>query len=99
VSDEWLGNLLAALISLRVFSFDFTPDPSRVQPVSRGSEQAHLLFARKVTDRAPHLEYFAVSWDGNDYRWKRVHGEWVPCNMAEFPLHSQLRKSLHQFET
>ena len=92
MSDEWLGNLLAALISLRVLTFSFVLSLHQVPPVLWGYEQAHLLFVRKVTDQAPHLEYFAVSWDVNDYYWKRVKGEWVPCNRADFPSHSQLRK-------
>jgi hypothetical protein len=99
VSDEWLENLLAALISLRAFTFNVYLALYQAPPVLWGSEQDHLLFVRKVADRAPHLEYFAVSCDGNVYRWKRVKGEWVPCNRAEFPLHSQLRNSLHRFET
>jgi hypothetical protein len=93
--DEWLGNLLAAMISLRVFTFRFVSDLSWAPLVLLGPEPAHLLFVRTVTDRAPHLKYFAVLWGVYDYHWKRVHGEWVPCHRAEFPLHRQLRKSLH----
>jgi hypothetical protein len=63
-----------------------------------GSEEAYCRFVENVTDRTPHLEYFAVSWDRGDYLWKWVHGEWVPCDRAEFPLHSQLTISLHWFE-
>jgi hypothetical protein len=92
VSDEWLGNLLAALISLRVYTLLFS-DLYEALP-------AHLLFplVRTVTDRAPHLEYFSVSCDGGDHYWKQVCGEWAPCNKAEFPLHRELRKRLHRFE-
>jgi hypothetical protein len=94
MADEWLGNLLAALISLRVFTFMFTLDVHEAPP-------AHLLFpfVRTVTDRAPHLEYFSVSWGEDNYHWKRVHGEWVTCNEAEFPKYRKLRKRLHRFET
>jgi hypothetical protein len=95
VSEEWLGNLLAALISLRIFTLDFILDPNRAP----GSKEAYLRFVENVTDRAPHLEYFAVLWDRIDYFWKRFHGEWVPCDSAEFPLHGQLRISSHRFET
>ena len=76
------------MISLRVFTVS---NPPGTPLVLRVSEQAHLLFVRKVTDQAPHLEYFAVLWDVNVYHWKRVHGEWAPCNRAEFPSHGQLR--------
>ena len=93
MSDEWLGNLLAALISLRVYTFMFASDLYEAPP-------AHQLFplVRTVTDRAPHLEYFSISCDGEDHYWKRVYGEWAPCNSEEFPMHRELRKRL-RFET
>ena len=94
-ADEWLGNLLAAIISLRVFTFRFVSALSWAPLDLLGSEQAHLLFVRTVTVGAPHLEYFAILWGAYVYHWKRVHGEWVPCHKVEFPLHRQLRKSLH----
>jgi hypothetical protein len=84
VCDEWLGNLLAALISLRVFTLHTS------SLVLWDAELAYLPFVRKVTDRAPHLEYFAVNWSANLYGLKQVHGEWVPCNSAEVPSHRQL---------
>jgi hypothetical protein len=89
-ADGWLVNLLAAMISLRVFTFRYPPALPWAHLLS--SEEVHLLFVRTVTNRVPHLEYFAA---GCVYHWKRVHGEWVPCNKVEFPLHRQLRKSLH----
>ena len=55
---------------------------------------AHLLFVRTVTDRATHLEYFSMSWDGDHDHWKWAHGEWVPCNKAEFPKYRKLRKKV-----
>jgi hypothetical protein len=93
--DEWLGNLLAAMTSLRVFTFRLVSDLSWAPLVLLGPEHVHLLFVRTVTDRAPHLEYFAVLWGVYNHHWRRVHGEWIPCNRAEFPLHRQLRKVLH----
>ena len=86
MSVEWLGDLLAALTSLRVFSVY----PSPASRVLWASEQASLPFVRKITDRAPHLEYFAFRWGTDLYGLKQVHGEWVPCNSAEFPSHRQL---------
>jgi hypothetical protein len=39
----------------------------------------------KASDRAPHLEYLAnLDRDESQY-WKRVGGEWVICDDAEFP--------------
>ena len=91
MSEEWLGSLLAALISLRVF----TLEDFHLPPDMFGSQETYRRFVENVTDRALHLEYFAISSYGDDYFWKRVHGEWVPCDRAEFPLHSQLTTSLH----
>jgi hypothetical protein len=94
VSEEWLGNLLAALISLRVFKLNFSLD-LHLAPDMFGSKEAHHRFVQNVTHRTPHLEYFAVSWDSDDYLWKRVHGEWVPCDIAELPLNTQLTACLY----
>jgi hypothetical protein len=60
VSEEWLGNLLTALISLRVFTLDLTLDLHQA-PVMFGSKEAYRRFVENVTNRTPHLEYFAVS--------------------------------------
>ena len=98
MSEEWLGNLLAALISLRVFTLDSAFDIHQA-PTMFGSEEAYLRFVENVTDRTPHLEYFAASCDEIDYFCKRVHGKWVPCDSAEFLSYSQLKISLHRFET
>jgi len=64
-----------------------------------GSKGAYLQSVENVTNRTHHLEYLAVILYENDYHWKRVHGEWVPCDSAEFPSYRQLRIGLHRFET
>jgi hypothetical protein len=88
VSDEWLGDLLAALISLRVFAFNFYF--VRSSPPPWWSAQGFLLEVRKLTNRAPHLEYFDISSGAIGCKWKRVHGKWVPCKTEEFPWHREL---------
>ena len=72
--DEHIGSLLAVLVSLRLFVFD-TGDRRPVEDV--------LAFITKTSDRAPHLEYFAVRETGDHY-WKRIGGEWVICDETEF---------------
>ena len=42
-----------------------------------------LSFVLRVSDQAPHLEYFAIPY--LDYAVKRVGGEWVNCDETEFP--------------
>jgi hypothetical protein len=73
--DEYIVNLLAALVHLRIFVFIFDGDC----PIKDG----HLLIM-KVSDRVPHLEYFAMPLLKHYY--KRVGGEWVICDRTEFLL-------------
>jgi hypothetical protein len=63
--------MLAALVSLRVFRID-SNEPNR------NTAEMHLPYVMKVSDRAPHIEYFSVRTSLWHY-WKRVHGEWVIC--------------------
>jgi len=74
--DEHIGSLLAALVSLRIFEFE-TDEECPVGDV--------LAFITKASDRAPHLEYFAILHT-EDHYWKRIGGEWVICDETEFPL-------------
>src|SRR5277367_3706408 len=73
--DEYIGSLLAVLVSLRLFAF-------RVYGTSRIGDV--LAFITNAPDRAPHLEYLAMLHRGNHY-WKRIGGEWVICDETEFP--------------
>ena len=67
--------MIVALTSLRVFAFEYT---------IVNWEDA-ISFIMKASDRAPHLEYLAnLDRDESQY-WKRVGGEWVICDDAEFP--------------
>jgi hypothetical protein len=67
--------VIAALVSLRVFSFNYSLDDW---------EDAFSLIM-EASDRAPHLEYLARTGDEEDTHWKRVGGEWVVCDEEEFP--------------
>jgi hypothetical protein len=72
---EYIGSLLAVLVSLRIFVFE-----TDIRcPI--GDAVASL---KKASDRAPHLEYFAT-WRSTYHYWKRIGGEWVICGKTEFP--------------
>src|ERR1700730_18010697 len=73
--DEYIGSLLTVLVSLRLFAF-------RVYGTSPIGDA--LRFITKAPDRAPHLEYLAMLHLEDRY-WKRIGGEWVICDEAEFP--------------
>jgi hypothetical protein len=88
--DEYVENLLAALVHLRIFELSFSRDHS--------IKDGHP-FTMKVSDRVPHLEYFSMPHleyfsmryleylsmpDLNCY-YKRVGGELVICDRTEFP--------------
>jgi hypothetical protein len=73
----WVENLLAALVSLRVFTLGFNFDGNR-------PAIGYLQYIMKISDRAPQLEYVAVHHHGNSYYMKRVGGEWDLCDKALF---------------
>jgi hypothetical protein len=60
--EEHIGSLLEVLVSLRLFVFH-TDDQCPAEDV--------LAFITKASDRAPHLEYFAMLHT-NDRYWKRI---------------------------
>jgi len=70
--DEYIVNLLAGLVHLRIFELDGQ------SPI----ENIHQ-FIMKISDRVPHLEYFSMSYRGPYY--KRVGGELVICDRTECP--------------
>ena len=74
---EWIENLLAALVSLRVFKTDY-------HSIERRPEKGYALFFTQVFNRAPNLEYITVS-DGEFHGGKRIRGGWVVCEEAELP--------------
>ena len=49
--DEYIVNLFAALVHLRIFTFDFTGD----SPIMNSH-----TFIMEISDRVPHLEYFSI---------------------------------------
>ena len=73
--DEYIGSLLSALVSLRLFAF-------RVYGTSPIGD--FLAFITNAPDQAPHLEYLAMLQTNSRY-WKRIGGEWVICDETEFP--------------
>jgi hypothetical protein len=77
--DEYIINLLAGLVHLRIFVFEFSGD-CLIKDVHQ--------FIMKVSDRVPHLEYFHLeyfSMPGFDPYYKRVDGELVICDEIEHP--------------
>ena len=44
----------------------------------------YLPFIKEISDRAPKLEYVGVFYYGELHCGKRVSGEWVLCDDAEF---------------
>ena len=73
--DEYIVNLLAALVHLRIFELRFSRDHS--------IKDGHP-FIMKVSDRVPHLEYFSMP--PLDHCYKRVGGKLVICDRTERPL-------------
>jgi hypothetical protein len=73
--DEYIGNLLAVLVSLRLFAVK-TDDLCPLEDV--------FACFTKASDRAPHVEYFAMCHN-KDHYWKRIGGQWVICDETEFP--------------
>jgi hypothetical protein len=67
-ANEYLVNLLAGLVHLRIFKFDIGEEwPLRDQ------------FTMKVSDRVPHLEYFHM----RPHYYKRIGGKLVECDETE----------------
>ena len=75
--NEWIENLLATLVTLRVFGVHFQGRPVDFT-------EGHLPFITRVSNRAPKLEYFTI-YDCKSHYWKQVRGEWVLSDDARFP--------------
>jgi hypothetical protein len=73
----WVENLLAALVSLQVFTAEFHFDGNR-------PAMGYLQYITKISDRAPQLEYIGVYHRNKSYYGKRVGGEWVLCDKESF---------------
>ena len=72
---EYIVDLLAALVHLRIFEIRFGDDC----PI-----KDHHRFIMKLSDRVPHLEYISTLY--LEYCCKRVGGELAICDPTEFPL-------------
>jgi hypothetical protein len=77
--NEWIENLLATLVTLRVFGTDF------YYGGPYDNTGGYLPFITQVSNRAPKLEYFAIFDGGRSHYGKLVRGEWVLCDEAGFP--------------
>ena len=75
--NEWIENLLATLVTLRVFGADFHYG----RPYDFMGEYPE--FIAQVSNRAPILEYFTI-YDGEIHYWKQIRGEWVLTDEAGF---------------
>jgi hypothetical protein len=73
--DEYIVNLLAAFVRLRIFSIHFSKDCT--------IKDGHP-FIMRVSDRVPHLEYFSMP--PLDHYYKRIGGKLVICDRTERPL-------------
>jgi hypothetical protein len=78
---DYNKDLLATLVSLRVFTIHGPKGQ-----IHHAHTEMYLPYIMEVSDRAPHLEYFAI-FEGKYHYAKRVCGEWVVCDEAEFPSH------------
>ena len=71
--------LLATLVSLRVFTIR-----GFKKPLYYGIHtEEYLSYITEVSDRAPHLEFFAI-FERRYHYAKRVCGTWVICDETEF---------------
>jgi hypothetical protein len=69
--------MIVALTSLQVLVFEDT--------IENWGDAIPFPFIMKASDRAPHLEYLGNLYGAKSQYWKRVSGEWVICDKAEFP--------------
>jgi hypothetical protein len=65
------------LVSLRVFITEFDFDGKNIT-------DGYLPFIKEISDRAPKLECVGVIDYEKLHYGKRVNGEWVLCDEAEF---------------
>jgi hypothetical protein len=81
--SEWIENLLATLDTLRVFGTEFKYG-GQYDPKGHDRTRGYLRFIKKVSNRAPKLEYFSIS-NGKGHYEKLAHGGWVLSDEARFP--------------
>jgi hypothetical protein len=73
----WVENLLAALVSLRVFTTELPFYGNR-------PAMGYLQYITKISDRAPQLECVVVYHRNKSYYGKRFDGEWDLWDNASF---------------
>ena len=73
--DEYLVDLLAAMVHLRIFEFTFDDEECPTKDFHQ--------FIMDLSDRVPHLEY--VSTPDLYHYYKRVGGKLVTCDQTELP--------------
>ena len=78
---KFLEDLLATLVSLRVFTIRGSKHPNH-----HTHTEKYLPYITEVSGRAPHLKFFAIFEEKYHYA-RRVRGKWVICHEAEFPSH------------
>jgi hypothetical protein len=83
---EWIENLLATLVTVRVFGTD-SHYGRRYDPTG-----AYLPFITQVSNRAPKLEYFAFFY-GKSYYRKLFGGDWILCDEARSPSSRMFAKN------
>jgi hypothetical protein len=78
------------LVSLRVFKSEFDFNGENIT-------DGYLPFIKKISDRAPKLEYVGVLDGDNDklHYGKRVSGEWALCDEADFSEGWNLPRAIH----
>ena len=64
------------MVTLRAFHVDGGSDDDYLPP------EEYLPFITGVSNQAPHLEYFAITY-GTFHCWKRVCEEWVICDKPD----------------
>jgi hypothetical protein len=77
---DYNKDLLATLVSLRVFTISS-------YKIHHAHTEKYLPYITEVSDRAPHIEFFAIFGGRSRHYVKRVCGKWVICGEAEFPSH------------
>ena len=73
-NDDWIENMLAAFVSLRVFTLDLLGDHHHLS-------EKYLRYITKASRQAPHVESVTISHRSNHaFRCKRVNSNWVVCD-------------------
>jgi hypothetical protein len=69
--------MLAAFVSLRVFTFELN--------CHQHHAEEYLQYITRASHLAPHLQFFTIDRYGHALRFKRVNANWVVCYEAEYP--------------